>query len=73
MPTERCCCGNTLRSNTTVEIIRKPCQCKEPGPGRRQTKCMDLPDDIVTPRQYEQRTRLGLPVIAPSERETKWV
>jgi hypothetical protein len=73
MATERCCCGIELRSNTTVEIIRKPCQCKSPGPGRRQGKCSDLPDDIVTPRQYEQRKRLGLPVLAPSEKETKWV
>lgn len=63
---ERCVCGNPLRV-TTVSITRSPCRCPAPGPGRSQLPSHDLPG-WLRKSQYEERKRLGLPVIADAER-----
>lgn len=67
---ERCCCGNVLRESRS-RIRVSPCRCAKPAPGpRRFVGPTTLPDGSfgVTKRQYEQRTRLGLPPITEIER-----
>jgi hypothetical protein len=63
---EFCCCGNALRE-TSVKIVVSPCRCDEPGPGQRTQPVRWLPDDVPK-RQYEQRKRVGLPVLTDAEK-----
>lgn len=73
MPVEFCICGNELGVNLFTDSVRGPCRCASPGPNRRQRKCLDLPEDICNEKQYNERKRYGLPLMAPSEFETRWV
>jgi hypothetical protein len=73
---EVCVCGNSLVLDTQQPAFvtrRSPCRCEEPGPGGRTSPCRDLPAG-VSRRQFEQRTKLGLPVEADIEKamRTSW-
>jgi hypothetical protein len=67
MNVESCCCGNVLRTGTRCRIIIHPCQCEKPGPAKRRPPMTMLPKQ-VTEEVYEQRKRLGLPIMTESER-----
>jgi hypothetical protein len=65
---EHCVCGNSLRP-TEVKITVSPCKCRKPGPGRRTVlREFVLDENRVTPTQYAERKRLGLPVITEIEK-----
>jgi hypothetical protein len=63
---ESCCCGNVLR-DTFIRIVVSPCKCPEPGPGPSTHSIEWLPDDVPR-KQYEERKRIGLPVLTDAEK-----
>ncbi len=64
----RCVCGNVLEQRP-FEVRVSPCRCTEPGPGRRTVPRESfLNENEVTPTQYAQRKRLGLPVVTEIEK-----
>lgn len=63
---EVCCCGNTLRE-TSVRIVVSPCRCETPGPGQRQRPRWFIPEALPE-KQYEERKRLGLPLMDEIEK-----
>lgn len=71
---EVCCCGNVLRIGARIPIRTSPCRCQKPGPGPTTRAAGWLPDDV--PRhQFEERRRVGLPVLTDVERAAygrKW-
>lgn len=72
---ETCVCGNELtrrHGRVDLKIQSRPCRCEQPGPGSRQGQYGGLPG-WVRRRQYEERTRLGLPPVAPIERRARVV
>lgn len=71
---ESCVCGNELlRREGRVEltITSRPCRCEHPGPGSRQGYYEPRLPHWVKKSQYEERTALGLPPVAPIERSRK--
>ena len=69
----RCICGNRLGDRPRGFTVRQsPGSCEHPGPGKRTASQTDLPF-WVTKKQYEDRKRLGLPIVTPLERRTKTV
>lgn len=74
--TERCVCGNVLATRPgqgTFTVTSRPCRCEDPGPGSRQGHYEPALPGWVSRRQYEERTRLGLPVVANIERKARVV
>ena len=73
MPTF-CCCGNHLDDKTSVKTTVSPCGCDAPGPGRRQRRVQIGIPEYCFRDQYEERTRLGLPLETDMEKEirSKW-
>ena len=71
---ERCVCGNELVSRpgaAALTITCRPCRCEHPGPGSRQGFYEPGLPGWVSRRQYEERTALGLPVVANIERSSR--
>lgn len=70
----RCVCGNDLPNPPRgFDVIQGPCRCEIPGPYRHATLTgpTTLPDGEyggVSERQYDERTRLGLPPVTDLER-----
>lgn len=62
-----CICGNRWEKPEGIRVNRRVCRCDTPGPGKRAGGVSRLPDG-VTKEQYEERTRLGLPVVTDIER-----
>ena len=63
---EHCVCGNRL-GESRVTIRRSPCRCDVPGPGPSVSfQVVALPDTVLR-KQYDERKRLGLPVVAQIE------
>lgn len=58
---EHCCCGNKKR-DTPVKITVHPCQCKTPSSSSRSSRPNLDKLAHVSSKQYEERTRLGLPL-----------
>lgn len=68
-----CICGNELGDDPGFRVTHSPCRCDDPGTGPRQTPCHDLPR-CVSKQQYEERKRVGLPVVSGIERPfSRWV
>lgn len=63
----RCCCGNELAGDPGFLVTHSPCRCKRPGPGRSAILRESFLDDI-TPNQYAERMRAGLPIVAEIEK-----
>jgi hypothetical protein len=64
---EACVCGNVLDAQLEYRCTRSPCRCAVPGRGPGQLRCHDLPSWVLR-KQYDERKRLGLPVVTPIER-----
>lgn len=65
---EECVCGNVLRTGLVVRVRVLVCRCASPGRGPRVARGAMWDAGKVTRQTYEERTRLGLPLIAPCER-----
>jgi hypothetical protein len=62
-----CVCGNVIGPDRGYRMTCSPCQCKKPGEGRSTILRESFLDDI-SPQQYAQRKRLGLPIVAEIEK-----
>ena len=74
--TERCVCGNVLATRpgaVELTITSRPCRCEQPGRGSRQGFYEPALPGWVSRRQYEERTALGLPVVANIEKRSRVV
>ncbi len=69
----QCVCGNELESTPAYKLRVSPCRCEAPGPGAR-TLQTGLPWHLFE-KQYEERRRLGLPLLTDTERaaRSRWV
>ena len=73
---EVCVCGNELArrpGRAELTITSRPCRCDAPGPKSRQGAFEPALPGWVSRRQYEERTALGLPVVADIEKRSKVV
>ena len=69
MPTV-CCCSNDLQERPKgFRVTRYPCRCKDPGGARRHHRS-GIPDHVFE-TQYEERTRLGLPLETDTEKAVR--
>lgn len=70
-----CCCGNETSKLPEFKMTVSPCQCDVPQ-GRRRTLTVGgkIPE-FCFERQYEQRTRLNLPLETDTEKgiRKRWV
>jgi len=69
-----CCCSNELDAAPSgLRVRMSPCRCKKPGPGKRTLRQPGLPQ-YVFENQYNERTRLGLPLETDIEKgvRSKW-
>lgn len=66
MPT-RCVCGNETSPEPDFKVTHSPCRCETPGSGRRTLGAQGMPR-YVSKQQFEERRRLGLPVVTDIER-----
>lgn len=64
-----CKCGNKL-DELKFKMVIHPCRCKAPGKEHHAAPDMDKLS-YIPKRQYEQRTRLGLPVEADIEKSSR--
>ena len=62
-----CICGNQIGPDRGYRMTTSPCRCDKPGPGRSIASRESFLDDI-SPQQYAERTRLGLPVVTEIEK-----
>jgi hypothetical protein len=70
---ENCCCGNPLRESP-VKITVHPCKCAV-RMYKGHIKRLDLsPLAHVSPTQYAERKRLGLPLLGDFEKHaySRW-
>ena len=70
-----CVCGNHLSDKPTVKSTMSPCKCDAPGPGRTVLVARHGIPEFCFERQYEQRTRLGLPLMTDIEKSvrSRWI
>lgn len=61
-----CVCGNRLEEKSFLVRV-SPCKCASPGEGRSTITREDFLD-VISPRQYAERTKLGLPPITEVEK-----
>lgn len=64
---EVCICGNKLGEREYTLRV-SPCRCASPGLGPRVARAFEEVPDYVSPQQYAERKRLGLPVVTDIER-----
>jgi hypothetical protein len=70
VPAEVCCCGNVLRDDRAAAMRVSPCRCDSPGDGSSVLQHpRGIPDEVYE-KQYNQRRRLGLPIVTPFEEAT---
>ena len=64
----KCECGNQLGATIgNVSVVRHPCQCVQPGDERNPSPRVGLPG-WISRRHYEERQRIGAPMVLPAER-----
>ena len=64
-----CECGNELGTTIgDVKATRHPCLCAKPGNERSPSPRIGLPS-FISRDHYEERTRLGMPLVLPAERK----
>jgi hypothetical protein len=69
-----CCCGNDLDEKPDGFTVRMhPCRCEKPAGRRQSTQMQGLPWHVFK-QQYEERKRLGLPILTDIEKgaRSKW-
>ncbi len=62
-----CICGNELSQKPKFKFTIQPCRCDAPGPGRRQGRVLDGIHEFCGKKQYQDRKRLGLPLMTDTE------
>ena len=64
----KCECGNELgETRGDVTVTQRPCQCEAPGCERSPKPRIGLPE-FITRKHYDERTRMGMPMVLPAER-----
>jgi len=62
-----CACGNDLGNDPGFLMTIGPCQCRKPGKGKSFVVRESFLDQIGE-KQYNERTRNGLPVVCEIEK-----
>ena len=65
---EVCICGNVLDSLKKIEVRMLTCRCAAPGGGKRQGRREEAIPRGLTKGHYDERKKLGLPLMTDAEK-----